>query len=236
MGGPGPPNGGGGAVQCGVSPHLGCPLPWGKWVSSSLGASSLLGGFLSPGGVPFPRGGAVPALQPTCAPSAAARVTRRRRAATLSRCCASGEAAAPEPPTPKGDGDPPKRGHPMRGTLGVPPSPHPREQEPCLAPVLPVPCCLGVTGAAAPPPPAPPGLCCSRTGAAPQLGPSPVLSPSARNKYLPPHPSSSPVSAPAGAENLQLPPASPPCCRAVGVWGPRGMWGPGTLHPPCDGG
>lgn len=40
-----------------VCPHLGYPLPWGGGcVSSSLGASSLLGGFLSPGGVPFPRG------------------------------------------------------------------------------------------------------------------------------------------------------------------------------------
>lgn len=39
-----------------VCPHLGCPLPWGGWVSSFLGASSLLGGFLSPGGVPFPGG------------------------------------------------------------------------------------------------------------------------------------------------------------------------------------
>ncbi|XP_052652289.1 death-associated protein kinase 2-like isoform X4 [Harpia harpyja] len=48
---------------------------------------------------------------PACAPSATARVTRRRRAATLSRCCASGEAAAPEPPR-KEMGTPPRGGIP----------------------------------------------------------------------------------------------------------------------------
>lgn len=55
-GGPAPQMEVGGAVQCGVSPP-GVPSPLGGGgVSSSLGASSLLGGFLSPGGVPFPRG------------------------------------------------------------------------------------------------------------------------------------------------------------------------------------
>lgn len=95
-----------------VCPHLGYPLPWGGGVCVLFP-----GGILSPRGVsvpwggPFPQGGAVPALQPSCAPSAAARVTRRRRAATLSRCCASGEAAAPEPPR-KEMGTPPRGGIP----------------------------------------------------------------------------------------------------------------------------